>query len=469
MRLTGCMVWAMGLSVMMAQAQETRIIQPSPAYIQQQELSAPAGVSRGDPRPPAAPVTTPMARPPLVPHPRPATASTPSPGGMTPLAVQPSPVRAAAPAAPMAPSPTATMTPLAVQPSPIQPARSAVPPASARPPQGLDRPAAPMTPLPVQPRPVVAPVQPASVAPTVQSAPAPQAEPVYAIPPSTPAMVQPRSPEPTPVPAPQPARVAQPMPVPPVHPTPPPEHVVVFPDSPIPAPAQPVVADVPGTRLNLHDVPAAGDEWESTSDYEWPGLSLGPKIGTTGIGLDVTVGATRFLNLRSGFNYGSFTFSRKWSDVDYDLDVDMISLPLLVDLYPMGGHFRITAGFFIQPDTTADIDATPTTASQIGSHTYEPDVIGTLTGKIEVDSTFTPYLGIGWGNTVGRDRALTLSLDLGVIFQSYDVSLTSDGPGMTAKLDVFREDIKKEEEKIQKDLDDFKVFPVLTLGVGYHF
>lgn len=40
---------------------------------------------------------------------------------------------------------------------------------------------------------------------------------------------------------------------------------------------------------------------------------------------------------------------------------------------------------------------------------------------------------------------------------------------MTAKLDVFREDIKKEEEKIQKDLDDFKVFPVLTLGVGYHF
>jgi hypothetical protein len=40
---------------------------------------------------------------------------------------------------------------------------------------------------------------------------------------------------------------------------------------------------------------------------------------------------------------------------------------------------------------------------------------------------------------------------------------------MTAKLDLFREDIQKEEEKIQDDLDDFKFYPVLTLGFGYHF
>lgn len=463
MKLTGCMVWMMGLGVTVAQAQETRVIQPSPAYhSQQQEVSVPAGTLQVQPSPPAAPATAPVARPPVVAHPRPVPTPPRSAGGMTPLAVQPSPVGAAAPPARMAPSPTATMTPLAVQPSPIQPGRPAAPPPSSRSVQTLDRPAAPMTPLPVQPRPVAAtPVAPARVAPT---APAVQSGPVYAVPPPPPATMQPRHPV-TP-----PARAAQqPVPVAPVRPTPPPESLAVFPDSPMPEAAQPVYTDVPGTRLSLHDVPAAGDEWESTSDYEWPGLSLGPKIGTTGIGLDFTVGVNRFLNLRSGFNYGSFTFSQKWSDVDYDLDVDMISLPLLVDLYPMGGNFRITAGFFIQPNTKADIDATPTKASQIGSHTYEPDVIGTLTGKIEVDSTFTPYLGIGFGNTVGRDQRLTFSLDLGVIFQSYDVALTSDGAGMTAKLDTFREDIKKEEEKIQKDLDDFKVFPVLTLGVGYHF
>ncbi len=449
MRLTACMVWVMGISVTLAMAQETRVIRPSPAYVQQPDTS----VQVQSPSP-AAPAMVPVARPPLVAHPRPVSAATRPAGGMTPLAVQPSPIRAAAPSAHIAPAPTVPMTPLAVQPSPIQPGQYVAPPASARPGQALDRPAAPMTPLAVQPRPIVAPAP---------SAPVMQPAPVYAIPPPPPATMQPM------YPVPPPARAAQPIPVTPMRQAVPPENVVVFPGAPLPEANQPVYAAEPGTRLHLHDVPAADDGWGADSDYEWPGISLGPKIGTTGIGLDFTVGINRYLNFRSGFNYGSFTFSRKWSDVDYDLDVDMISLPLLVDLYPMGGHFRLTAGFYIQPNTKADIDATPTKASQIGSHTYEPDVIGTLTGKIEVDSTFTPYLGIGWGNTVGRDRQLTFSLDLGVIFQSYDVSLTSDGPGMTAKLDVFREDIKKEEEKIQKDLDDFKVFPVLTLGVGYHF
>ena len=80
-----------------------------------------------------------------------------------------------------------------------------------------------------------------------------------------------------------------------------------------------------------------------------------------------------------------------------------------------------------------------------------------------------PYLGIGFGNAVAEDQLLTFTLDIGVVFQAYDVSLTSDGAGMTAKLDTFREDVKKEEQNIQDDLDDWKIFPVLTLGLAWHF
>ena len=60
-------------------------------------------------------------------------------------------------------------------------------------------------------------------------------------------------------------------------------------------------------------------------------------------------------------------------------------------------------------------------------------------------------------------------VDFGVIFQSYDVSLSSDGAGMTTKLDTFRKDLELEEENIQSDMDDFKFFPVLTFGIAYHF
>ncbi len=239
--------------------------------------------------------------------------------------------------------------------------------------------------------------------------------------------------------------------------------------------AQPVysVRPQPAASMTLAPAPEYVEEEEEGYYWvwgqKWPGLALGPKFGTTGIGLDLTFGINPYLNLRGGFNYGSFTWSPEFGDVDYDMDITMTSIPLLLDIQPFGGNFRITGGFFIQPGTEADIDATPTDATQIGNHTYEPDVIGTLSGKVEVKNTVAPYVGIGFGNTVAEDQQLTCTLDIGVVFQSYDVSLTSDGAGMTAKLDTFREDLAKEEDNIQNDLDDWKIYPVVTIGLAWHF
>jgi hypothetical protein len=248
--------------------------------------------------------------------------------------------------------------------------------------------------------------------------------------------------------------------------------------------AAPAVLEAPAYRYEpqpqLTLAPASYDETVTEEyDYEdgiywpwgqkWPGLALGPKIGTTGIGLDLIFGVNPYLNLRSGFNYGTFTWNSDLGSESYDLDVDLLSVPLLLDIYPFGNHFRISAGLYIQPDNKAKIDSTPTSAQQVGSHTYAPEVIGTLSGEIEFDNTVAPYIGIGFGNTVGEDQLLTFSLDLGVILQSYTVTLTSSGSGMDALMDTFREDLQKEQDNIQSDLDDFKLFPVLTMGLAYHF
>lgn len=241
-----------------------------------------------------------------------------------------------------------------------------------------------------------------------------------------------------------------------------------------PQPVQPVYAPPP-RPLTLAPAPASAEEEEEEEGIywvwgsKWPGIALGPKIGTTGIGLDLTFGVTRFLNLRSGFNYGSFSLSSTLGDVDYDLDVSLTSIPLLVDIQPFGGHFRITGGLYIQPDSKADINAAPTTPTQIGEHTYAPDVIGTLSGEITVADTVAPYLGIGFGNSVGEDQMLTFMMDIGVIFQSYDATLTANGGGMTTKLDTFRKDLALEESNVQKDVGDWNIFPVFTLGIAYHF
>ena len=246
-----------------------------------------------------------------------------------------------------------------------------------------------------------------------------------------------------------------------------------------PPPARPYSAPQPAPRMTLAPLPVYAEEEEEAAaedeglywfwGQKWPGIALGPKIGTTGIGADLTFGINRFVNLRGGFNYGSFTWSTGLGSVDYDMDVDLISVPLLVDLHPFANHFRISGGLYFQPGSQANLNATPGNPTQIGAHVYPPEVIGTLSGEIEVASTIAPYLGIGFGNAVGEDQMLTFMVDFGVIFQSYDSSLTSDGAGMTAKLDTFRKDMELEAENLQKDLDDFKIFPVLTFGIAYHF
>lgn len=246
------------------------------------------------------------------------------------------------------------------------------------------------------------------------------------------------------------------------------------------APAAPAAAPQMAPQMTLAPAPADEEEYEEDWAEEdgiywfwgqkWPGIALGPKIGTTGIGLDLTFGFNRYLNLRGGFNYGSFTWSSELGDVDYDMDVDLVTLPLLVDIHPFGNHFRLTGGAYFQPGgSKAELEATVEDSMQIGSHTYPAEVIGTLSGEVEVADVVTPYLGIGFGNAVGEDQLLTFMVDFGVIFQSYDVSLTSDGAGMTAKLDTFRKDLEEEEAAAQSDMDDFKIFPVLTFGIAWHF
>ncbi len=451
----GGLVWG----VLLAGAQESRVIRPSPAYYQQQGLAVPAEGSPAQPpvvSAPAAPV-----RPAVQPAPAPQPQAQPMP--------RPLPPHPRSGAAPATAAPAAAMTPLAVQPRPIQPAAASA------------APAAPMTPLPVQPRPIQpaarplpppapmpVPVQPRMVQPAVQPVPVQPVQPV----PMQPVV----HPQPIPARAVQPmvAPVAQPMPVPPVA-APEPAQVdtqdqIYFPSA---TPTEPVRRGTPGTRLQLAQTLDDEGEWvyddvAMDGGYRWPGLALGPRIGTTGIGADLTFGLTRYLNLRSGFHFGSFSVDKTFGGVKYDTALEMIGVPLLVDLYPAGGHFRLTGGVFLQPSMKADLEATPGSPVQIGNHAYGPDVVGTLTGKIE-GSALAPYVGIGFGNAVGEDQWLTFSLDIGVALQTYDVSLASDGAGMTAKLDTFREDMKKEEKNLQKDADNFKFYPVLSLGISYHF
>ena len=434
-------IWASGTG---ATGQEAIVIRPSPAYYQQQGSAASAPVAAA-----------------AVPAAAPASAGVPAqPAAARPAGQLPAHPRTMQPMA--APAPVSGMgqhRPLAVQPRPGQTGGAIQQPAGAQPRSAAVQPAgmpAQHRPLAVQPRPVAA--QPAAVGVPARAAYAPQPMPAQPAP-----MVL----QPVPVAAPV---AAQPHAAPMAGQVLAPVQPAAFPAQPAAYYPEPAYGAAPGTWAEVRETGYAEEyEYEYESGYEWPGISLGPKIGTTGVGGDLTVGLASFLNLRSGANFASFTVKPTLGDVKYDADVDMLSIPLLVDLYPFGGDFRLTGGAYFQPGTEVGLTSTPGGNVQIGNHVYGPDVVGTLTGKAELSSEITPYLGIGFINTVGKEQRLNLSIDLGVIFQSFDVELTSDGAGMKTQLDTFRKDMEKEEKRLQDDFDKLKIFPVVTLGLALRF
>ncbi|MHB1943512.1 MAG: hypothetical protein ACYCP0_10800 [Acidiferrobacteraceae bacterium] len=97
------------------------------------------------------------------------------------------------------------------------------------------------------------------------------------------------------------------------------------------------------------------------------GVTVG--VGTMGFGLDVgTPLIQNTLNLRLGFTrFGigrSGTYSKSGTDVQYNGNFTLESIPVLVDYFPFHGVFHLTAGI-IDNRTHLSADATPSPGSTV--------------------------------------------------------------------------------------------------------
>lgn len=195
------------------------------------------------------------------------------------------------------------------------------------------------------------------------------------------------------------------------------------------------------------------------------GVAPGIKVGTLGVGADVTIGIHQRLNLRLNGNYLTYDYDDTIEDIDYNLDLDFSSGMALLDWHPFANGFRISGGA-IMNENSIDLKATPNTSKTIGGHTYTPAQIGNLKGKLDFEDV-APYAGIGFGHAVGENQRLSFVFDLGVLFQSYDVDLSATGP--VSQLPQFQSDLREEENEIQDDLDNFEYYPVVAIGIAYKF
>ena len=193
-------------------------------------------------------------------------------------------------------------------------------------------------------------------------------------------------------------------------------------------------------------------------------IAIAAKAGTTGLGGEATIGLTGSLNLRGGAAWFKTSRTRTEQQNTYEATADLSNAFAVVDFHPGGGGFRVSAGaYFNKSKVTAQSVGDTLIVNGIP---YSVQDVGTLTGEVKGKS-FCPYLGIGWGNTVGGGGAVKLVADVGVYYMgSPTVALTANAGSPGQVPPGFAEDLEKERQKIESDVSKYRFYPVVSIGIS---
>ena len=106
---------------------------------------------------------------------------------------------------------------------------------------------------------------------------------------------------------------------------------------------------------------SAGAQSTSSTEYSWPGFGVGVKVGTLGLGADLTLPVVPDrLNLRVSGNYLNYSYDGTADDIDYRFTLDFKDAMLLADWHPFANNFRVSAGVVKHDNSKVKLKGTPT-------------------------------------------------------------------------------------------------------------
>jgi hypothetical protein len=194
--------------------------------------------------------------------------------------------------------------------------------------------------------------------------------------------------------------------------------------------------------------------------------SIGLKAGLLGAGVELESSFTDFLSGRIGANYYTYSYDGTEDDINYNFDLNLKSASALLDIHPFKGAFRITGGILYN-NNGLDASATSADTFNIGDEEYTGEQVGHLFGTVDF-ADIAPYFGIGVDTSFGQKNSFGFLFELGAVYQgSPHVSLTADGP--ISSNQAFQDNLAQEEKNLEDDLDNFKFYPVLSIGLCYRF
>jgi len=196
------------------------------------------------------------------------------------------------------------------------------------------------------------------------------------------------------------------------------------------------------------------------------GLGIALKASTMGFGGDVALGINKSMDVRLGFDMmGSFSknFNFKESGINYNATATFKtgSITALYDYYIANSFF--VAGGFGYNLFNADVTGKAISNLVYGDIQIDKDKVGTFNYKINPGMKISPYLGIGFGRTLGTEKNFSFAFEIGTFYQgSPDITIKTTG----LLSPTSNPDLGKAKE-LESQISQYCLYPVLKISLSY--
>lgn len=192
------------------------------------------------------------------------------------------------------------------------------------------------------------------------------------------------------------------------------------------------------------------------------GLALMIKAGTLGGGAGLAKSLGSKVNVRLAYNYLKFKqdgTSPTSEPMAYHVDLNLASVSGILDYYPFGKNFHLSGGVLYNKNEIKGTGWALETYNVEGN-VYTPDDIGDLNILLKANSTWTPYVGLGFGNPMVLGRTVGFFIDFGAIYQGApSVNFTAEEGSMIYPT-------TSQDEVVEENIKNLKWYPVFQLGLS---
>jgi hypothetical protein len=237
-------------------------------------------------------------------------------------------------------------------------------------------------------------------------------------------------------------------------------------------------------------VPAIASPSYDAAPAPFSRLGLSAGIGAGGINLQAATNLNKHINLRGVGNVFNYTVSNvNTNGLTLNGKLNLASAGVSVDLYPFPYHgLRFSPGvlFYNQNSASATVTVSGGTSFKLNGTEYYSSTAAPVqgTGTLVLNAQNPAFtMTTGWGNLISRRGGhISIPFEIGAAFvgtPNLNLALTSgqvcsNPQGTSGCQDVatdsdVQSSLQAQVAKYKNDLNPLKVYPIVSIGIGYNF